>query len=637
MLNRERNHEIFKKIFSLEEFYSLEDYDNYLMFQTNRETKTNFIENIEITCIRVTFQFNNKSKEFIMTKKNLKKIYAFIKIIYNDNYINILIFRNNQYDSNNILNRINNAYFLKGPIIRYLKAESFPLTNFFLEEQKNINDDNEYDKIYILKKNNFNINNNNNMLNKNNLNRFDNIQNRINNNMNMNFNNFQMNNNMNIQNMNNFNNNLNQMNMNNLINQPNNMIQINNNMIRMNNNLNQLNNNNMNFINNNINQNININNMNNNLMNNNFNKNDNDFTTLFTNSNKNDFFSFIGLKNIGINTYLNSILQCLLHIPELNNFFINIYPKQQIKLRKINFDSETGGLLSKKYYNLVINIYNNNNDKLNNSSSNEEIISPKNFNDTLIALNPNFCNFELYEPKDLLFYLFQAMHEELNFYGDKKLEKIPKCNQLIEKESFDSFMTVNSNLNLSIFSYLFYGILKTQTICLGCHSKFYNFQSFQYLNFPTFNFKDREFNIYQGFKEFIEPEIVKGDNQCYCQKCKGLRDAKIFSKIYYTPPYLIINIDYGKDKKYIPRKVNFGQSILLNGFEDKKCTELDYELIAVSTQIGKSGNNVHYISKCKHPNREWYEFNDSYVKKINFEELNNNFICLLIYKKIKKI
>ena len=216
-------------------------------------------------------------------------------------------------------------------------------------------------------------------------------------------------------------------------------------------------------------------------------------------------------------------------------------------------------------------------------------------------------------------------------------EPIPHSYERIgaPKESFDSFMTVNSNLNLSIFSYLFYGILKTQTICLGCHSKFYNFQSFQYLNFPTFNFKDREFNIYQGFKEFIEPELVKGDNQCYCQKCKGLRDAKIFSKIYYTPPYLIINIDYGKDKKYIPRKVNFGQSILLNGFEDKKCTELDYELIAVSTQIGKSGNNVHYISKCKHPNREWYEFNDSYVVKSNSNNIYSNSPYLLIYKRLE--
>ena len=134
MFNIDRNHEVFKKIFSLEEFYSLEDYDNYLMFQTNRETKKNFIENMEITCIRVTFQINNKFKEFILTKKDLKKIYAFIKIIYNDKYINILIFRNNQYDSNDILNRINNAYFLKGLIIYELKTELFPLTNFYIRD-----------------------------------------------------------------------------------------------------------------------------------------------------------------------------------------------------------------------------------------------------------------------------------------------------------------------------------------------------------------------------------------------------------------------------------------------------------------------------------------------------------------------
>ena len=227
------------------------------------------------------------------------------------------------------------------------------------------------------------------------------------------------------------------------------------------------------------------------------------------------------------------------------------------------------------------------------------------------------------------------MHSELNYYGDKKLEKVPKCNQLIEKQSFDFFMTVNNNLNLSIFSFLFYGILKSQTKCLQCKNILYNFQYFQFLSFPTFNFQDKDFNLYQGFKEFIKPEIMKGDNQCYCQNCKGLKDAKVFSKIYFTPPYLIINIDYGKDKKYKPKKVNFGPMMDIVDFVDKQCKEFTYELIAVSTHIGESGNSGHYISYCRHPTKIWYKFNDSDVKEINFEELKDNSPYLLIYKRVK--
>jgi len=92
-------------------------------------------------------------------------------------------------------------------------------------------------------------------------------------------------------------------------------------------------------------------------------------------------------------------------------------------------------------------------------------------------------------------------------------------------------MNMSNNLNLSIISYLFYGINKSITICKGCNCTIYNFQYFQFLTFPTFHFKDETFNVYQGFKEFITPEIMSGENQLYCQKCKGLRDAKVTTKI----------------------------------------------------------------------------------------------------------
>ena len=38
------------------------------------------------------------------------------------------------------------------------------------------------------------------------------------------------------------------------------------------------------------------------------------------------------------------------------------------------------------------------------------------------------------------------MHEELNYYGGKKLDKIPKCNQLNEADSFDFFYKVKKNI-----------------------------------------------------------------------------------------------------------------------------------------------------------------------------------------------
>ena len=306
-------------------------------------------------------------------------------------------------------------------------------------------------------------------------------------------------------------------------------------------------------------------------------------------------------------------------------------------MNDINKEAETKGRLSEEYFKLVQKVQNNIGKENNNSYFFiDDSISPKDFNNVLSTLNPQFSKFESNDSKDLLLYLIQSMHEELNYYGDKKLTNIPKCNQEYKQQSFNFFLEMNRNLNFSIFSYLFYGILISNTKCSGCNTTLYNFQNFKFLSISAFNFDNKYFNIYQGLKEFIRPEIMKGDNQFYCRKCKGLRDPIVTSKIFYTPPYLIINIDYGKDFKYKPKKVEIGAVIHLIDFTEEECEEKAYELIAISTHIGSSGNSGHYISYCKNiSNNKWYKFNDSLVNECNFSEVNSNSPYLLIFKRIK--
>ena len=228
------------------------------------------------------------------------------------------------------------------------------------------------------------------------------------------------------------------------------------------------------------------------------------------------------------------------------------------------------------------------------------------------------------------------MHEELNYLGDRKLKNIPKCNKLIERESFSYFMTKNSNLNLSIILYLFYGVLKSITICKGCNHKLYDFQYFTILSFPTLNYKSKDFNIYHGFKELTKPKLMNGDNKYYCQYCRSFREAGVITKIFFAPPYLIINIDYGKNKKYLPRKVHFGGVIDIKEFADEnnKLPSIQYKLISVCKYIGKTGSSGHYVSLCQNNRDKWYEFNDSNVTETKFEEVNSYSPYILIYKKL---
>ena len=619
----------------------------------------------------------------------------------NDNNINNCINQmsinyNNQMNSNNSMNQINNitkinlnnivprknsANNIKNDTNKINNNNNDNINNYMnkIDTNKNLkNNDNSMNRNNCLNqnciKNNIQINNKiNNNINKNNMNYMNNQINNINqnnitlnlqNNNNQIFNNGNKNNDLNQLNCNLFNSNLSNPNFNNyLMNQfcNNNNFQNNNNIPYFNINLmNQIQYNNNNFQSNNNNANFNIkfmspiqyNNNNNNFQNNLINDNNDNMNNMDDNKidieflisdifkeQKNIFF-IVGLKNVGLTCYMNSALQCLLHISELNYFFINTYPTKKDEFNELNKDVETKGKLSEQYYFLVKDVLEKNKEAISKKQGyfiDDYSVSPKYFNYVLSNLNDQFSRFAANDSKDLLLYLFQSMHAELNYLGDQKLKKVPKCDQTKENESYNFFMSVNSALNLSIISYLFYGILKSVTKCNICQTELYNFQYFQFLSFPIYNFKNKDFNIYQGFKEYIKPESMTGDNQCYCNICKKLNDAEVTTKLFYTPPYLIINFDYGKDKKYMPRKITFAEIIDLTSFTDEKCKSKTYELIAVSTHIGRSGNTGHYIAYCKDLNTNiWHKFNDSsHDEKCDFEkEVTSNTPYFLIYKKL---
>ena len=62
------------------------------------------------------------------------------------------------------------------------------------------------------------------------------------------------------------------------------------------------------------------------------------------------------------------------------------------------------------------------------------------------------------------------------------------------------FMKVHSELNLSIISTQFYGILMKETQCYECFNIFYNFSFFEIITFDLSFYKNKNyFNIYNGF------------------------------------------------------------------------------------------------------------------------------------------
>ena len=631
----------------------------------NNVNNTNNLNNIflsDINLNRNNNNINNKDKNDI-TENNLKNNYTNINIndqnihhnnkncennINEENITNTNIADNNQINDNNINKSIKNDN---------INAEDFQQNNAFLEKNiinenhmivngideknynKNINIENSIRKNEIINLNNNNINENinkndeyheNNIINEKNL-KYNNINfdingndrydenknndynNQINIDIKKSFNENQMSNDF-------FNSNFlftsqihssqNKISTSNYFNcqiKNDNPKDISNNNIKINN---------KNFINNN-NEKINMNNNINNLL---------------SRNNILDFFPLVGLENVGSTCFMNAILQCLIHIQELSLYFLNEYPNDEQSLNNINSESVTRGQLSKAYYDIVKGV-----DTISKQNNSYNHYRPKKFKEILGEYNKQFSKYEANDSKDLILYLLQTFHDELNYFGNKKVPgNIQYPDPTLEANVFTYFNFTYNFTNFSKISNLFYGTYENIIICSKCHTSYFSFQKFEYISFSTYKYRNQKFNIMNGFEDMESKQRLEGTNQYQCNKCNKLVNAEIYCKIANLPKYLILNIDYGKDKKNKVNELIFEHEIDLKKYLSIYFGQNSrYRLISICTHIGKSGSTGHYITYCLNKEKNiWYKFNDSLYGMCDKYELKKDSPYLLLYEMI---
>ena len=362
-----------------------------------------------------------------------------------------------------------------------------------------------------------------------------------------------------------------------------------------------------------------------------------------------------GLKNIGSTCYMNATLQCLLHVSDLIVYFIDEYPKDQITLFNINKNVSSGGDISSSFYNLVIGVCQTENistsrKKMNPKSSiggffgcwgesnkqRNNAFSPDEFKRALGLHNSQFRNFEANDSKDLILYLLQTMHEELNYFGDKNQRSKYIPNQYNLFETYTHFSTIYNSNNFSKISLLFYGTYKNSTICDKCQKVLYNFQKFEFISFAMYYYHKKRFNLYDGFNDNAKSSKLTGDNKFFCNVCNKLQEAETICKIFEPPSKLLINIDYGKNKKYQPTSVDFDDIIDITKFVDFDYKiKIKYRILGVCTHYGYSGKYGHYVAFCRNSKEnKWYEFNDSNVSECSKNNAIRGSPYLLLYERI---
>ena len=347
--------------------------------------------------------------------------------------------------------------------------------------------------------------------------------------------------------------------------------------------------------------------------------------------------NLVGLQNIGATCYMNATLQALSNTKLLTDFF----------LTKYKFDANAyNKKMANEYYKVLINLWS---DKKKNGD-----YPPYDFKQAISEENPLFAGIQANDSKDLINFLLERFHQELNYAKKSNNDnEIVNVNQMDEMQTLKVFIEDYFKNNKSIILDCFYGILETRSKCSGCNITKYNFQIYSFLEFPLQEVNNYmyqngrrmslvnndgsnpDINLYECFDYYQKIDLMNGQNQMYCNICNENKDTYYGTTIYSLPNYLIINLNRGKGAVY-SCKVVFPETLNLLNYVTFKDGITAMKLYAVICHIGPSSMSGHFIAYCRHRiNDKWYKYNDSFVTECTKpQEYNEGMPYILFYRAV---
>ena len=336
-----------------------------------------------------------------------------------------------------------------------------------------------------------------------------------------------------------------------------------------------------------------------------------------------------GLQNVGQSCYMNATIQCLSNINELSSNLLKKYEKQDF-----NIDTQP---LTVAFSSLLFELLN----------AKDKYIVPSLFKQIIGKLNPLFEGFHAADSKDLIFFIIEKLHKELNRpqqsqnqnrqidYNQQEIES--RNEQLMLKKFINDFNTKN----ISVISNNFYGINQSIMKCEKCGVTKYSFQAYNLLIFQLKKVKEQKkkelgiyyndfaktLNIYDAFEVEQKEEELKGENMIHCNNCRKLNNGKHQTKIFGLPGILIVVLNRGKNNKdfneefEIDEKLDFNNRNLISNQDSYK----KFYLCGVITHLGESGSSGHFIAYCRNdPNGGFICYNDSIVSDVSIKEATSS-------------
>ncbi|XP_015223155.2 ubiquitin carboxyl-terminal hydrolase 32 isoform X2 [Lepisosteus oculatus] len=178
-----------------------------------------------------------------------------------------------------------------------------------------------------------------------------------------------------------------------------------------------------------------------------------------------------GLSNLGNTCFMNSSIQCVSNTKPLTQYFIS--GRHLYELNRMN-PIGMRGHMAKCYGDLVQELW----------SGTQKNVAPLKLRWTIAKYAPRFNGFQQQDSQELLAFLLDGLHEDLNRVHDKPYVELKDSDGRPDWEVASEAWENHLRRNKSIVVDLFHGQLKSQVKCKTCGHISARFDPFNFLSLP---------------------------------------------------------------------------------------------------------------------------------------------------------
>jgi ubiquitin carboxyl-terminal hydrolase 4/11/15 len=178
-----------------------------------------------------------------------------------------------------------------------------------------------------------------------------------------------------------------------------------------------------------------------------------------------------GLIYLGNTCFMNSAIQCLSNATPLTNYFTTDQYKTDV-----NADNPLGmkGELAEEWASLIKELW----------SGTHSAVAPRDFKWKLERFAPQFAGYQQHDSQELLAFLLDGLHEDLNRIKQKPYTENPEVKDQPEDVVSKLAWETHRKRNDSIIVDWFQGQLKSTLVCPKCDRVSITFDPFMYLSLP---------------------------------------------------------------------------------------------------------------------------------------------------------